>query len=487
VCAGLLAKIVAHTLTPYALHAHSIQHGKDASGELSTFLRRIIVPNDSASVGSIFDVIKKGFEAAEVAVKDIRSVVESLNGVRSVVVTVGNNTSKDFQLLRTHHDHGNFAAPHNPVGLLKSRESIVFGSQNTADSIATGTEGSVTYMAERCDATLGWVNPFVGENEVRANLQGAKRNAFRVVATSGAGNQKAPMRFDIFEIETKGFDVFGAILDKWAEVGWSRSPLGFPTSHELPAFDGIGRFRNFEGGLITWHPETGAHIVWGGLGERWLQIGREQFGYPLTDELPTRDPRGKFYHLRAVHLPGKPEASIFWTPETGAHEIVGAIRARWAALDWDQSPLKFPINHEVPTFDGIGRTQQFEGGMISFHPDTGAHAVFGAIGERWIQIGRENFGYPTTDETVTRDRRGRFNHFRTVQVPEKPEASIYWTPQTGAHAVFGGIRAKWMELNAEMGRLGYPVSAERGHQGGRIQQFERGSLFWTPQAGVVVQ
>ena len=90
-------------------------------------------------LGSIFDVVKKGFEAAEVAVRDIRSVVEALNGVRSVVVTVGNNTSKEFQLLRTHHDHGDFAT--NPIGIIKPREFIVFGSQNRGGSIATGTEG----------------------------------------------------------------------------------------------------------------------------------------------------------------------------------------------------------------------------------------------------------------------------------------------------------------------------------------------------------
>ena len=66
------------------------------------------------------------------------------------------------------------------------------------------------------------------------------------------------------------------ILDKWAETDGSAGPLRSPTSDTIPAFDGIGRFRNFEGGIISWHPETGAHNVRGLIGERWLQIGREQ-------------------------------------------------------------------------------------------------------------------------------------------------------------------------------------------------------------------
>lgn len=151
------------------------------------------------------------------------------------------------------------------------------------------------------------------------------------------------------------------------------------------------------------------------------------------------------------------------------------------------SPVGFPVGPEVPTFDGVDRSQSFQGGTIAWHPEIGAHGVWGIIGARWLQIGREQFGYPITDETSTPDGRGRFNHFRAVQLPGKPETSIYWTPETGAHEVFGAIRAKWAELGFERSHLGYPVSPEQDHQGGRIQRFQGGALFWTPQAGVVIQ
>jgi uncharacterized protein with LGFP repeats len=321
----------------------------------------------TADLSSIFDAVKKGFEAAEVAIRDFRSVVEELNGARSVVVTVANNTPKDFQLQRTHHDHGGFATP--AAGIVKSKEYVVFGSQNSDGSIGTGTEGSVTYAADGLEATLKWDNPFIGSNSADADFSGPKTNAFRVVPQAGAGNQKAQIRFDLFEIEMRGFDVFGAILDKWAETRWGAGPLGFPTSNELPTFDGVGRFRNFERGIVSWHPETGPHIVWGLIGERWLQIGREQFGYPISDETATLDARGRFNHFRAVQLPGKPEASIFWHPDAGAHEVYGAIRAKWAEMGWERSHLGYPVSAEQD--QGGGRLQQFQGGSLFWTPHGG--------------------------------------------------------------------------------------------------------------------
>lgn len=167
--------------------------------------------------------------------------------------------------------------------------------------------------------------------------------------------------------------------------------------------------------------------------------------------------------------------------------VIGAIRDKWVGFGGDNSALRLPLGVEVPTFDGVGRTQPFQGGIASWHPETGANVVWGLIGQRWLQIGREAFGYPITDELPTGDGRGRFNHFRAVQLPGKPEASIFWSPQTGAHEVYGAIRAKWGEMGWERSTLRFPVTAERDEAGGRLQRFEGGSLFWSPSTGVVVR
>lgn len=182
------------------------------------------------------------------------------------------------------------------------------------------------------------------------------------------------------------------------------------------------------------------------------------------------------------------DAKNNWSPETGSYKVVGAIRTKWEEMRLAPANLGYPVDHEVPTFDGVGRLQAFQRGMICWHPETGAHLVWGLIGERWLQIGREQFGYPITDEIPTPDGRGRFNHFRAVHLPGKPEASIYWHPDTGAHEVYGAIHAKWAEMGFERSQLGFPVTAEQDLAGGRVQRFQGGSLFWTPlQGDVVVQ
>ena len=191
---------------------------------------------------------------------------------------------------------------------------------------------------------------------------------------------------------------------------------------------------------------------------------------------------GAFVYLNST-VPGDSEDR----DQRGAHEVGGVIREKWAAVGRERGPLGDAVADETPTFDQVGRWQQFKGGMISWHPETGAHIVWGPIGERWLQIGREQFGYPISDEVWTPDQRGRASDFRAVHLAQKPVASIYWSPETGAHEVFGAIRDKWIELGAERSPLGYPLGREEAHGAGFVQRFQRGSLAWTPRGGAVIQ
>jgi hypothetical protein len=107
--------------------------------------------------------------------------------------------------------------------------------------------------------------------------------------------------------------------------------------------------------------------------------------------------------------------------------------------------------------------------------------VYGAIRAKWIELGafQGALGKPWTDETVTADGRGRYNHFTG--------GSIYWTPRTGAVVVRGEIRRAWVAMGAEASRLGYPVGDEKGgddRAGGRYSDFERGRLVLDPCGGV---
>jgi hypothetical protein len=202
------------------------------------------------------------------------------------------------------------------------------------------------------------------------------------------------------------FEVHGAIGDKWRQLGAASGPLGQPLSDELPAFGG-GRFNSFQFGFIYWHPRVGAHAVYGAIGQKWNQLGREQnFGYPVTDEQPAIN-GGRFNDFEGG-------GSIYWHNSFGAHAVIGAISLKWAELRREAGPLGYPVSDEAAAADGVGRFSDFQSGVVYWHPNVGAHAVYGAIGQRWIELGREtgSCGYPTSDEYADSDgsRRSDFQY-----------------------------------------------------------------------------
>lgn len=195
-------------------------------------------------------------------------------------------------------------------------------------------------------------------------------------------------------------------------------------------------------------------------------------GQATTAELQTPAKPGLYRHFQG--------GSIYWSEATGAHEVHGLIRDKWASLGWEQGELGFPRTDEFTAPDNQGKYNLFEGGSLWYHPQTGnAFLVKGSIYSKWSQLrrGMGVLGYPVTDETSTPDGRGRYNHFQN--------GSIYWTPQTGAFEVHGLIRYKWSQNNWERGVLGYPVSDEGQTPDGmgRYNHFEGGSVYYHPDFG----
>ena len=272
-------------------------------------------------------------------------------------------------------------------------------------------------------------------------------------------------------------EVHGRNLGKYLRLG-GHGRFGAPTTDETSTSDGVGRYNHFTGGLsIYFTPSTDSQGVWGAIRERWAALGWEQgpMGYPLIDETSTPDGVGRYNHFSEG-------GSVYWTPGTGAHGVWGGIRQRWAALGWEQGPMGYPLIDETSTPDEVGRYNHFsKGGSVYWTPSTGAHGVWGAIRELWSQIGWERgpMGYPLNDETATPDGVGRYNHFSKA-------GSIYWTPQTGAHEVYGAIRQRWSALGWERSYLGYPTSGEFSIPGGRRNNFERGFIEWYASNNAVI-
>ncbi|MDI2131948.1 hypothetical protein [Yinghuangia seranimata] len=264
--------------------------------------------------------------------------------------------------------------------------------------------------------------------------------------------------------------LWGRIEYKWESAGGVDGP-GVPLFEERPTADGVGRFIQFTNGYIYWSPNTDAWYVENTMAAKWTEYGAEHgfLGYPMMDAIPSTDGVGRYIHFQ--------RGSIFWSPSTGAHEIHGGIRDKWAEYGWERGPMGYPTTDELGSADGVGRYNHFQGDeSVYWSPSTGTHVVNRGIRARWLAAGAETglLGYPTTDELATAGGVGRYSVFQ--------RGSVYWSPATGCQVIRGGMFSQWVALDAERGRLGYPTSEEyRTADGQQRQDFQHGYILWSPQ------
>ena len=78
----------------------------------------------------------------------------------------------------------------------------------------------------------------------------------------------------------------GAILNRWEADGGRANPLGMPTSPEATGA-GATRYATFERGAMYWSPQTGAQPLTGAIYEAWASLGYElgALGLPTSGEI----------------------------------------------------------------------------------------------------------------------------------------------------------------------------------------------------------
>jgi glucose/arabinose dehydrogenase len=246
-----------------------------------------------------------------------------------------------------------------------------------------------------------------------------------------------------------------------------RAGLGAPTDVEQG--DANVRWRTYARGAMYWSPATGAHVMVGGVRAKYLAFGGHLvLGLPTTDELAGAD-GGRYQLLDRGQ-------GVYWHPATGAHVLIGAIHARYRAIGAEKSPFGYPATDEggAPT----GRFNHFQRGSIYWTPAHGAWELFGGVLGRWATLGGAGaLGFPTGQETDTSTRTGRYQNFE--------RGTVIWSPATGAWEVVGAIRGQYFGLGWERSYLGYPTSGERAAPGGRRSDFQGGFIFYEYATGRV--
>jgi len=250
------------------------------------------------------------------------------------------------------------------------------------------------------------------------------------------------------------------IYNKWNSITASKTAdghnvrdyLGFPVLDSFATIESGGTAAYFERGMIVVRENRQAYVLSGPIYEHYRRLGnvadpgaRPVVGLPISDEEAVAN-GGRCTHFDS--------GDIYWSAATDAREIHGAIRDRWLALGGAGSVLGLPTSDECGVQNGnseVGRFNRFaNGGFIYWTAETGAWDVYGAIYNEWSSRGGPlgPLGFPVSGETDTPALpplpflgnlpKGRFNDFQ--------RGVIVWYPSgdyAGAHTVQG------LQLHAE--------------------------------------
>ena len=279
------------------------------------------------------------------------------------------------------------------------------------------------------------------------------------------------------------------VLDKYES--WAVRPTAisdFRTSTRSPAWSArnsrVSTFSASDKPAIFWTAETGAWAVRGAINAAWDKLGGSAgvLGVPVEDEqydgdLVTQKFTGGSVSWNRV-------SNTFTTdPPALADQLVGLevpldpttlINLAWRVTGGLGGPLG-ARQGDQEAIGGDGAAQGYAGGKIFFSPQTGAHAVTGAILSKYESLGGPtgDLGYPVGTEVDGGVPNNRVNTFSAADKP-----SIFWTPDTGAVVVRGPINAAWAKLGGATGSLGVPTGEQtvKGRHGD--PDVQRGEISW---------
>ncbi|MGR0159031.1 GDSL-type esterase/lipase family protein [Paenarthrobacter nitroguajacolicus] len=264
--------------------------------------------------------------------------------------------------------------------------------------------------------------------------------------------------------------VDGPVRTSWWEADGPPGFLGYPSTDTKNGLRNGGSKQSFERGAITYAPGIGAQRTNGSIHLAWGRSGFESgfLGYPVTGESTgLRDGGGWQAFERGF---------IVWSPATGAHPSMGAIRERWRQARMEEGELGYPSSDEAVGLKNGGASQQYQHGIITWSPATGARALTGAIRSYWSATGGQNgaLGYPVGEEV--RQDNFVYQNFQG--------GTVYWSAATGAHSTtHGDVHNRYVSLGGAAGQLGLPLTDKLPRAGGLVQQFVNGWLVWGPATG----
>ncbi|MEU2348766.1 hypothetical protein [Modestobacter sp. NPDC049651] len=277
---------------------------------------------------------------------------------------------------------------------------------------------------------------------------------------NGGCSQEFQGGTELWSGATGATTVYGALRSAYAAQGWENGRLGYPLGNEQCGGRDGGCVQELQGGTLLWSPGTGAHSVLGALRDRYRALGAEtgDLGYPVTDEACGKRDGGCSQEFQG--------GTLLWSPVAGAHAVYFLIRDEYRQRGWENGRLGYPVAEKSCSGPDSGCRQTFQDGIVAWSSSTGTHVVLGAIGRAYDP---RTLGYPVTNEACGKRDGGCSQEFQG--------GTVLWSPATGAHPVTGGVRTTYRAQGWENGGYGYPVSDPVPAGSGRTsQRFQGGTI-----------
>ena len=161
-------------------------------------------------------------------------------------------------------------------------------------------------------------------------------------------------------------DADAAITQAWDAGGGATGPLGPKDGGVYPVGAGFGQ--NFAGGKIFFTPDTGAHIMQGAILDKYLSLGGPadgDLGFPTIDEGDGQAPDSRNTTFSAADKPGDLLDARHRCARGARRDQRGVGQARRLG-----GGLGVPTEDEV--YNGDVVTQNFTGGQLSWNRRTKA-------------------------------------------------------------------------------------------------------------------
>lgn len=243
------------------------------------------------------------------------------------------------------------------------------------------------------------------------------------VAAGSALLVPAPAHADARDDATAAISALSSdIEDGAADRGFNDAGLG---AQKGPITEsGKGFKQLFDGGTIFWSEDTGAHVLYGAIDARYEQQndGPSDIGFPDADESDGTISSPS----RVAEFAGAGNPMIFWTPAKGAWLVRGPFSM---ASDKLGNALGAPTGEM--TVDGSKLTQTFLNGTLVFDTETGTWSSTPAslapeLKGLALPTAASNYGLPGVAIAETKHETTPAAEPATATESEDSEISAWW-------------------------------------------------------------